>query len=206
MKDYKTLIEDTEFLLKKKKEELVAAQKNHQAIRQAQDEMKSLVETLRQDLEQKESEFRSGIDSANNAKAAIRLAEEERRSLESDLQALEREAKISELQAKQKPFWRALEDRMAHQIEILDDGLEGMTVKQDAAEVCVKMKRLADGMNFSVEATAIRNIQSVYQQTILKLCEMSVDGKQLLPEHKQERLNVLDRFLMSQKIAPLWSA
>jgi hypothetical protein len=66
-------------------------------------------------------------------------------------------------------------------------------------------RRLADGMNFSIEANATRNVQSVYQQTILKLCEMKVDGKPILPEHKQERLRLSDRFLLQQKIVPMWS-
>ena len=149
---------------------------------------------------------RRNVDSINAAKASIRLCEEERKSLETDVADLKREQKISELQAKQKSFWDALETRLAFQINNLDDGLEGINPSRLIKGSLPKMKALADGMNFSVEANAIRNIQSVYSLTLLKLCEMSVDGKQILPEHKQERLNVLDRFLMLKQIAPMWSA
>ena len=205
MKDYPKLIEDTEFLLGDKTKEREASSKKLTNLNAKNKKLNEQLLAIREQEEAKTNEIRANQDQINRTKAAIRLSEDERKSLESDLVALKGESQISELQSKQKPFWDALESRMIHQIETLDDGLEGITTPKDASEVCKKMRSLADGMNFSQEANAIRNIQSVYAQTILTLCEMSVDGKQILPEHKQERLNVLDRFLMTKQIAPMWS-
>lgn len=205
MKDYDKLIEDTKYLLTTKGKELESAQKRHDQLSSSQKKRHEVLEALRDELDQKDEEFRRGINQVNNAKASIRLAMEEQKALEADLAALKREAKITELQQKQRSFWDALKDRLAYQIDSLDDGLEGISNSKDPGEVCEAMRKIADGMNFSIEANAIRNVQSVYQQTILKLCEMKVDGKQILPEHKQERLRLLDRFLLQQKIAPMWS-
>ena len=206
MRDYPKLIEDTEFLLKDKGKQLATAQHNHKKLQESQSRLVELIKQLQADLDEKENLRLENVNSINAAKAAIRLCEDERKSLEQDLADLQREQKISELQSKQKDFWEALESRLAFQIKNLDDGLEGISQPQDPSAICKQMKALADGMNFNVQANAIRNVRGVYSQTLLKLCEMSVDGKQILPEHKQERLNVLDRFLMNKTIAPMWNA
>ena len=113
MKDYDKLIEDTEYLLTTKAKELESAQKRHDQLSSSQKKRHEVLEALRDELDQKDEEFRRGINQVNNAKASIRLAIEEQKALEADLAALKREAKITELQQKQRSFWDALKDRLA---------------------------------------------------------------------------------------------
>ena len=126
--------------------------------------------------------------------------------LNSKLKEAKRDAAIAELFDKQQPFWDALQQRIEFHISELDSGFEGIDEPKDAAEVIAYMRRIDDPSNreFSERTTEIRQAQTHFAQAVKNVCALAVDGKRATPEHKRQRLDILDRFLASERIAPLW--
>ena len=126
--------------------------------------------------------------------------------LNSKLREAKRDAAIAELFDKQQPFWDALQQRIEFQISELDSGFEGIDEPKNAAEVVAFMRKIDDPSNrdFSERAAEIRQARTHYEQAVKNVCAIAVDGKRATPERKRQRLDILDRFLASERIAPLW--
>ena len=124
--------------------------------------------------------------------------------LNSELRDAQRDAAIAELFEKQQPFWDALLKRIEFQISELDSGFEGIDEPKDPAKIVAWMKSCVDSRDFSSVANEIRGAKNHYETAVKFVCGMAVDGRRATPEHKRERLNILDRFLSNERIAPLW--
>lgn len=124
--------------------------------------------------------------------------------INSELRDAKRDAAIAELFEKQQPFWDALQKRIEFQISELDSGFEGIDEPKDAAEVVAWMQSRVEDRDFSIVANEIRGAKNHYESAVKRVCQMSVDGHRATPEHKRERLNILDRFLSNERIIGLW--
>ena len=125
--------------------------------------------------------------------------------LNSKLREAKRDAAIAELFDKQQPFWDALQQRIEFQISELDSGFEGIDEPKNAAEIVTVMKNIdANHRDFSEQAAEIRQAKLHYEKAVKFVCGMAVDGTHITPEHKRQRLNILDRFLDSERIVRLW--
>jgi len=125
--------------------------------------------------------------------------------LNSKLKEAKRDAAIAELFDKQQPFWDALQQRIEFQISELDSGFEGIEEPKNAAEIVTVMKNIdANHRDFSEQAAEIRQAKLHHEKAVKFVCGMAVDGTHITPEHKRQRLNILDRFLDSERIVRLW--
>lgn len=124
--------------------------------------------------------------------------------INSELRDAKRDAAIAELFEKQQPFWDALQKRIEFQIAELDSGFEGIDEPKDAAKVVAWMQSRVEDRDFSIVANEIRGAKNHYESAVKRVCQMSVDGHRATPEHKRERLNILDRFLSNERIIGLW--
>jgi chromosome segregation ATPase len=124
--------------------------------------------------------------------------------INSELRDAKRDAAIAELFEKQQPFWDALQKRIEFQISELDSGFEGIDEPKDAAKVVAWMQSRVEDRDFSIVANEIRGAKNHYESAVKRVCQMSVDGHRATPEHKRERLNILDRFLSNERIIGLW--
>ena len=125
--------------------------------------------------------------------------------LKNRLENTKRDEAIQALYEKQTPFWTALAERIKHHQTALNSGLEGIGETKDAVQVCELMESFIEKPTFSTQAAAIRQALNVYENTLKNVCSLAIDEKPIAIEHKQARLNVLDRFLHDREIVGLWS-
>jgi hypothetical protein len=85
-------------------------------------------------------------------------------------------------------------------------GLEGLGGDEKSTkEVIERIKQIAQGGGFNRQAADCRAGESIYTQYIKKICEMTVDGGTIGYELKQERLDIIDRFLNQPTVRNIWS-
>lgn len=140
-------------------------------------------------------------------KQAIQNGEHEIANWRTILKETQREKSIQELLAKQIPFWEAAEERLAVLMKDLNDGLEGFDDNpkdpKDVIQTLIKEKE--NPRVFSNRTIATNGAINFYQQNLRQLCEWRVDGKQITPAQKTERLKILNRYFQSPEVIPLWS-
>ena len=140
-------------------------------------------------------------------KQAIQNGEHEIANWRTILKETRREKSIQELLAKQIPFWEAAEERLAVLMKDLNDGLEGFDDNtKDSKDVIQNLiKEKENPRVFSNRTIATNGAINFYQQNLRQLCEWRVDGKQITPAQKTERLKILNRYFQSPEVIPLWS-
>jgi len=140
-------------------------------------------------------------------KQAIQIGEHEIANWRTILKETRREKSIQELLAKQIPFWEAAEERLAVLMKDLNDGLEGFDDNtKDSKDVIQNLiKEKENPRVFSNRTIATNGAINFYQQNLRQLCEWRVDGKQITPAQKTERLKILNRYFQSPEVIPLWS-
>lgn len=206
MKDYTSLIEHEELELKDAQKLEAQKQENYKALVSDMKEQQALRDQLQQDLQaaqlaadRKKQEVHVSVAELNEVKADITR-------LEKDIGDLRREKKISELMAKQTPYWEVLEMRIDQRRKDLSFGLEDIGGKdEDVRTIMERIKSITERGGFSHQAVEARNGESIYNSYIRRICEMSVDGTPITYELKQERINIIDRFLNQQTIRSLWN-
>ncbi len=206
MKDYEALIEHEELELKDAQKLEEEKQQHYKALVSDMKEQQELRDQLQQELqaaqlaaEKKKQEVHVSVAEINSVKADITR-------LEKDLADLRREKKISELIAKQTDYWDVLEMRIEQRRKDLTFGLEDIGGKDEDVKTAVeRIKNITQRGGFSHQAVEARNGESIYNQYIRRICEISVDGGQISYELKQERINIIDRFLNQQTIRGLWN-
>jgi len=89
----------------------------------------------------------------------------------------------------------------------LNDGLEGFDDNtKDSKDVIQNLiKEKENPRVFSNRTIATNGAINFYQQNLRQLCEWRVDGKQITPAQKTERLKILNRYFQSPEVIPLWS-
>ena len=206
MKNYEQMIKDAEWLLKDKAKETETPKKTlgeeNQKLKALRAKDKEL-EEARDDI-QKQLAVTVQANRANGD--AVRQIDEEIGQLTRDIAEMKREKDVLELMAKQQNFWDALEMRMRHKIDELNTGLEGLNDEKDPKMIIEDLKSFEkQPMNFSQQRVDINNAQAIYDKAIRTICELSINGKKILPHHKEARLNILDRFLHLDHIVRHWN-
>lgn len=206
MKNYEQMIKDAEWLLKDKAKETETLKKTlgeeNQKLKALRAKDKEL-EEARDDI-QKQLAVTVQANRANGD--AVRQIDEEIGQLTRDIAEMKREKDVLELMAKQQNFWDALEMRMRHKIDELNTGLEGLNDEKDPKMIIEDLKSFEkQPMNFSQQRVDINNAQAIYDKAIRTICELSINGKKILPHHKEARLNILDRFLHLDHIVRHWN-
>ena len=206
MKNYEQMIKDAEWLLKDKAKETETLKKTlgeeNQKLKALRAKDKEL-EEARDDI-QKQLAVTVQANRANGD--AVRQIDEEIGQLTRDIAEMKREKDVLELMAKQQNFWDALEMRMRHKIDELNTGLEDLNDEKDPKMIIEDLKSIEkQPMNFSQQRVDINNAQAIYDKAIRTICELSINGKKILPHHKEARLNILDRFLHLDHIVRHWN-
>ena len=206
MKNYEQMIKDAEWLLKDKAKETQTLKKTlgeeNQKLKALRAKDKEL-EEARDDI-QKQLAVTVQANRANGD--AVRQIDEEIGQLTRDIAEMKREKDVLELMAKQQNFWDALEMRMRHKIDELNTGLEGLNDEKDPKMIIEDLKSFEkQPMNFSQQRVDINNAQAIYDKAIRTIGELSINGKKILPHHKEARLNILDRFLHLDHIVRHWN-
>lgn len=206
MKNYEQMIKDAEWLLKDKAKETETLKKTlgeeNQKLKALRAKDKEL-EEARDDI-QKQLAVTVQANRANGD--AVRQIDEEIGQLTRDIAEMKREKDVLELMAKQQNFWDALEMRMRHKIDELNTGLEDLNDEKDPKMIIEDLKSFEkQPMNFSQQRVDINNAQAIYDKAIRTICELSINGKKILPHHKEARLNILDRFLHLDHIVRHWN-
>ena len=206
MKNYEQMIKDAEWLLKDKAKETETLKKTlgeeNQKLKALRAKDKELEEA--RDAIQKQLAVTVQANRANGD--AVRQIDEEIGQLTRDIAEMKREKDVLELMAKQQNFWDALEMRMRHKIDELNTGLEGLNDEKDPKIIIEDLKSFEkQPMNFSQQCVDINNAQAIYDKAIRTICELSINGKKILPHHKEARLNILDRFLHLDHIVRHWN-
>ena len=203
MKNYEQMIKDAEWLLKDKAKETETIKKTMGEENQKIKELRAKDKELEEARDKVNKELVLVVQSNRAGSDKVKLIDEEIGKLTRDVAEMKREKSVLELMAKQQNFWDALEMRMRHKIDELNTGLEGLNDEKDPKNIIEDLKAFEkQKMNFSQQRVDINNAQAIYDKAIRTICELSINGKKILPHHKEARLNVLDRFLHLDHVWP----
>ena len=176
--------------------------KKNQAVSESSDRRKELDEELQREqakYAKLAGDARANAESINGKKHLLQ-------GKHTLLKETERELAIQELVAKQQDFWDALEARISAKGDDLNSGLEGLADSVDPATAVERLRGVVEAkMSFNETAVKIRNTMQGYNQSIESLCSYKVDGRQITPDHKAQRILILDRLLEDKDIQPYWS-
>lgn len=206
MKDYVELIKGQEIELKDAEKREVEKQDVHKALVSTLREQQATAEQLQQELQAAQAAAHKKKMEVHDSVSEIQQVKNEIIRLQKDLSDLHREKKIMELIAKQTPFWEVLETRIDQRRKDMTFGLEGLGGDEKSTkEVIERIKHIATNGGFNRQAADCRAGESIYTQYIKKICEMTVDGGTIGYELKQERLDIIDRFLNQPTVRNIWS-
>lgn len=206
MKDYAELIKGQEIELKDAEKREVEKQDVHKALVSTLREQQETAEQLQQELQAAQAAAHKKKMEVHDSVSEIQQVKNEIIRLQKDLSDLHREKKIMELIAKQTPFWEVLETRIDQRRKDMTFGLEGLGGDEKSTkEVIERIKHIATNGGFNRQAADCRAGESIYTQYIKKICEMTVDGGTIGYELKQERLDIIDRFLNQPTVRNIWS-
>ena len=151
-------------------------------------------------LQEARIEIQTRKNSQQNAQQ--RVAE-----LEGLIQEDRREKAIQELLSEQKGFWELAAERLATLMEGLNTGLEGFEDNpKKPGEVIEFLRAEKDNVQtFNRRSVKTHEAITHYTNCLRKLCEMRIDKRQIPPQEKQARLEVIDRYFNSAEIVTLWS-
>lgn len=206
MKDYDTLIQGEEV-------NLADAEKRHEEIN---DSYKALVSTmkdkqdardqLQQELQKAQQEAARAKEEVHATVSQLQAVKHEVSKIQLDLAEMKREKKILELVERQASYWDVLEMRIEQRRRDLDFGLEGITDSEKTLEsIMANIRQITERGGFSHQAVDARSGEAIYKQYIREICEMAVDGNEVPFAKKEERINIIDRFLNMPRILPLWN-
>lgn len=175
--------------------------------RATQAELNKTVRRMKEELAETEIKLREASIAVQQTAQLQGNRQHSIQQQETELSKNRREQKVLELVDKQRDFWDATEERLAHLLAELNQGLEGFEDKpKDPKDVCSMLRKTSeDRISFNGRTHTIRQAQHFYQESLRKICEMRIDGRQIPPSEKQARLSVLDRFLNHPDIVSLWS-
>lgn len=151
-------------------------------------------------LQEARIEIQARKNSQHNAQQ--RVAE-----LERLIQEDTREKAIQELLSEQREFWELAEERLGSLMEGLNTGLEGFEDSpKKPGEVIEFLRAEKDNVRaFNRRSAKTHEAITHYTNCLRKLCEMRIDKRQIPPQEKQARLDVIDRYFHSAEIVTLWS-
>lgn len=174
--------------------------------RATQTELNKTVRRMKEELAETEIKLREASIAVQQTAQLQGNRQHSIQQQETELSKNRREQKVLELVDKQRDFWAATEERLGHLLAELNAGLEGFEDKpKDPKDICSMLRKTSEGLSFNGRAHTIRQAQHFYQESLRKICEMRIDGRQIPPSEKQARLSVLDRFLNHPDIVSLWS-
>jgi chromosome segregation ATPase len=206
MKDYAELIKGQEIELKDAEKREVEKQDVHKALVSTLREQQATAEKLQQELQAAQAAAHKKKMEVHDSVSEIQQVKNEIIRLQKDLSDLHREKKIMELIAKQTPFWEVLETRIDQRRKDMTFGLEGIGGEEKSTkDVIERIQHIAQGGGFNRQAADCRAGESIYTQYIKKICEMTVDGATIGYELKQERIDIIDRFLNQPTVRNIWS-
>lgn len=206
MRDYAELIKGQEIELKDAEKREVEKQDVHKALVSTLREQQETAEQLQQELQAAQAAAHKKKMEVHDSVSEIQQVKNEIIRLQKDLSDLHREKKIMELIAKQTPFWEVLETRIDQRRKDMTFGLEGLGGDEKSTkEVIERIKHIATNGGFNRQAADCRAGESIYTSYIKKICEMTVDGGTIGYELKQERLDIIDRFLNQPTVRNIWS-
>ena len=175
-------------------------------------ENRESISTLRHDIDESgkslknmEMQYNKCISEQGNLDRGIKRATVERNALQKKLEENDYAIKINTLIGKQKSFWDVLPERMQHHMNELGGDLEGFGSSVDPVETTNTIRKINDSGEISDRAVFIRSAVGNYNQCIEDLCKSHVDGNDVPITKKQQRISVLDNFLMRQDISRLWN-
>ena len=149
-------------------------------------------------------EINKGNRESQDKQREIALNKLKIKELEEKIALNEFNYKVNTLLEEQPSFWDVLEDRIAHHQKELDTGLEGLSSPPKPKEVIKHLESFIKGNNFSQQAVNIRGAGGEYNKLIKELCECVVRGQKVSVQQKKRKIDLLDRFLMSNEIIRLW--
>ncbi len=136
-----------------------------------------------------------------NAQIVKREIAQYEKELEDDAYA----RKVNSLIEKQKTFWEVLPSRLQHHIDELGGDLEGFGSNTDPQKATSIFRKIHESNEISDRALAIRSAVGNYNQCIEDLCVAHVDGNDVPITKKQQRISVLDNFIMKREVAGIWN-
>lgn len=113
---------------------------------------------------------------------------------------------VNELIKKQKVFWEVLPTRIKHHIDELGGDLEGFGSTCDPAVATDTLRKINDSNEISDRAVFIRGAVGNYNRCIEDLCKAHIDGRDVPVTQKQQRIGVLDNFLMNKDVSRVWNS
>lgn len=206
MKDYAKLIEGSEFTLREAEENHEEAQTNHKALIGSMREKEAARDQLQQELQSAQLEADKARKAVHDSVAELNKVKHDVSQIKLDLEEMKREKQVLDLIAKQQDYWDVLQKRIEQRRSDLDFGLEGIGGQdRSIEEIIERMKNVTYRGGFSHQANDARSGESIYNSYIRKICEITIDGGDVGFDLKQERINIIDRFLNQSTIRPLWN-
>lgn len=206
MRDYAELIKGQEIELKHAEKREAEKQDAHKALVSTLKEQQATAEELHQELQAAQQAAHQKKMEVHESVGQIQRIKNEVIRLQKDLADLRREKSIAALIEKQTPFWDVLQIRIDQRRKDMSFGLEGIGGQEMSVEAVIeRIKKIAIKGGFTKQASDCRAGESIYNQYIKKVCELTVDGTTIGYEIKRERIDIIDRFLDQPTIRGLWN-
>ena len=206
MKDYDTLIRGEELNLADAEKRHEEMNETYKALVSTMKDKQSAQQQLQQEVQNAQQEAAKAKQDVHASVSDLQAVKHEISKIKLDLTEMRREKAILELVEKQSPYWDVLEMRIEQRRRDLDFGLEGINDSEKTLEsIMTNIRNITDRGGFSHQAVDARSGEAIYRQYIREICERAVDGKQVTFAMKEERINIIDRFLNMPNILTLWN-
>ena len=190
LKEVKAILEDNE--------------KNFDSIKKRLKERNQEKKDSEENIRELDIQINKGNKLSQEKQREISLNKLKIKELEDQIATNEFNYKVKELLGEQPSFWDVLSERIELHQKELDTGLEGLSKPPSSESVCKTFKAMIDGRGFDQATVAVRGVYTEYHNFIKELCECVVRGQKISITQKKRKIDILDRFLMSNQIIRLW--